>query len=249
MRLSTVKELFLALTQRYFASANVAFTRQSRAAKPDLALVTLTFGNVKRSWDSARYQVDGQTVAAYASRVSVVVDLFTHGAPVLDDNGKPFAYEDTAVEDMLAFADFLGSEFVINWCNRNDLSLMIDGDIQELTGLVNDNNYEYRSRLNLMLYFTQQAVGNTAVLSEDSIQYPSGYIDENGDPIYTPVEPPKATSTTGQGKDSSAEIDRMNPVIIPTTDFTSSSGGSNELAQLETGYFTEVEIKEEIGNE
>lgn len=245
MRLATAKELFRALTQRYFAGANVVFARQSRAAKMDIPLVTLTFGNVKRSWDSVRSEVDGHTVAAYASRVSIVVDLFTHGSPVLDDDGKPFAYENTAVDDMLAYVDFLGSQFVTDWCHRNDMSLMIEGDVQDLTGLVNDNNYEYRSRLNLMLHFTQQAVGYAAVMSEDSIQYPTGETDENGDPIYTTVEPTKTTSSTGLIEGGSAEAGTVDPVIIPATEITPSGGGSEELAKLETGYFTEVIDKEE----
>lgn len=245
MRLTTVKELFRALTERYFAGANVVFAKQSRAPKLELALVTLTFGNAKRAWDSIRYEVDGTTVAAYPSRISVVVDLFTHGAPVLDEEGKPFAYENTAMDDMLSFADFLGSQFVIDWCNRNDLSLLIEGDPQDLTGLVNDNNYEYRSRLNLWINFTQEAVGYAGVLTEASIQYPTGETDENGDPVYSPVEPAKTTSSTGLIEGSSAEAGKADPVIIPTTVITSSGGGSEELAKLETGYFSEVNDKEE----
>lgn len=245
MRLSTAKELFHTLTQRYFAGAEVVFAKQSRAAKMELALVTLTFGNVKRTWDPVRCDVDGTGVAAYPSRVSVVVDLFTNGSPVKDEAGNTFAYENTAMDDMLAFADFLGSQFVVDWCNRNDLAVLIDGDVQDLTGLVNDNNYEFRSRMNLMLHFTQQAVGASGILSEDSIQYPTGEYDEFGEPIYSPVEPPKTTNTTGLDEDSSVEAGITNPVIIPTPVITSSGGGSDELAQQETGYFTEVDIKEE----
>ena len=245
MRLTTVKELFLAVTERYFTGANVVFAKQSRAAKMDLALITLSFGNVKRAWDSIRYEADGHTVAAYPSKVSVVVDLYTNGVPVLDEDGKPFAYENTAMDDMLAFADYLGSQFVVDWCNRNDLSVAIEGDIQDLTGLVNDNNYEYRSRMNLMLHFTQRAVGYAAVLSEESIQYPTGEYEANGEPIYTTVVPKRVTSSTGLIEGSSAEAGTVDPVIIPTPLITSSGGGSEELAKLETGYFTEFNDKEE----
>lgn len=244
MRLSTVKELFLALSQRYFAGANVVFAKQSRAAKMDIPLVTLTFGNVRRAWDPVDYEIDGTNVSAYPSRVGVVVDLFTHGEPVLDDDGKPFAHENTAMDDMLAFADFLGSHFVADWCNRNDLTILIEGDIQDLTGLLNDNNYEFRSRMNLMLHFTQKAVGNTAVMSEASILYPTGESDEFGNQIYSDVEPPETTSTTGLNNSKSGDA-QATPVIVPAFESTPSGGGSDELAQLETGYFTEVELKEE----
>lgn len=236
MRLSTVKELFRALTQRYFAGANVVFAQQSRVAKPDIPLVTLNFGNVKRQWDAVQSNADGVSVASYPSRVSVVIDLFTHGAPVTDDAGIVVAHEDTAMDDMLAYVDFLSSQFVIDWCNRNDLAVLVEGDVQDLTGLVNDNNYEFRSRLNIWIYFTHETAGYTFVLDEDSIQYPTGDTDESGDPILTPVKPP-TTSNTDEEPD---------PVIIPVVKPTPSGGGSEELAQLETGYFTEVIIEEEM---
>lgn len=235
MRLSNVKELFQALTQRYFAGASVVFAQQSRVAKPEIPLVTLNFGNVKRHWDAMQYNADGEPVAAYPSRVSVVVDLFTHGAPVKDDEGAVIAHEDTAMDDMLAYLDFLGSQFVIDWCNRNDLSVLVEGDVQDLTGVVNDNNYEFRSRLNLWIYFTHMTAGHAFVLDEDSIQYPTGEEDEEGEPIYSPVMPPVDSSTD----------EEPDPVIVPVVKPTPSGGGSEELARLETEYFTEVIIEED----
>ena len=34
-------------------------------------------------------------------------------------------------------------------------------------------------------------------------------------------------------------------IVVPKYEQTSSGGGSDELAQMETGYFTEAEIKED----
>ena len=108
---------------------------------------------------------------------------------------------------------------------------------------MNDNNYEYRARLPVLFYFTQKAVGHAAVLKEESIQYPTGEEDpESGQPIYTPEEPEETESTSGQyeGADYNTE-----DIVIPKFEQSSSGGGSEELAQKETGYFTEVDIKEE----
>lgn len=38
-------------------------------------------------------------------------------------------------------------------------------------------------------------------------------------------------------------------IVVPTFEPSASGGGTEELAKEETGYFTEVEIKEETGNE
>lgn len=205
MRVSKVKELFRTLTAKYFAGAEVTFTRQSRVAKPQLPLVTITQGNVRRPLSPVYEEENGFDVGNYTSRISLTVDLFTHGQAVVDDEtGEPIAYEDTAVDDMLWFVDFLGSQYTIDWCHRNDVAILVDGDVRDLTGIINDDNYEYRSQITVMMYFTQKAVGYTATLLEESIA--------SGTPIYRQ---------------------------------TSSGGGTKELSEKESGYFTEAEIKEE----
>jgi len=172
------------------------------------------------------------------------VDLFTSGLPVVEEEtGKTIAFENTAMDDMLSFADFLNSQHTVEWCHDRDVSVLIDGDVQDLTGIVNDNNYEFRSRLSVLFYFTQTAVGHSAVLSEDSIQYPTGKFDEEtGEPVYTPEPPKVEESTSGL---FGSDTDDNGGVVKPHFVQTSSGGGTEELASEETGYFTEVEIKED----
>lgn len=249
MRVSQAKELFRQLTKTYFAGATVTFTRQSRAAKADLPLVTISPGNVKRPLHPTYKVQDGVQIGSYLSRISMTVDLFTNGTPVIDDEtGETVAYENTATDDILAFADFLGSQHAIEWCNRNDVSVLIEGEAQDLTGLVNDNNYEFRSRLIVMFYFTQRTVGSTAVLSEESILYPTDEKDESGKLIYTPKEPAPTTSSSGTYAGITEDVSEQ-PIIEPVFKESPSGGGTQELADNGTGYFTEVEIKEDTGNE
>lgn len=181
----------------------------------------------------------------YLSRFSITVDLFTNGSPVVDEvSGKAVAYEDNAVDDMLSFADFLNSEHTVQWSHQNDVSILIDGDVLNLTGVVNDTSYEFRSRLTVQFYFTQKAVGASTALLESSLQYPTGEKDpETQEPTYTPTEPPETDSKSGPWGDEEE------PIVVPTFEPSASGGGTEELAKEETGYFTEVEIKEETGNE
>mgnify|MGYP001039048119 CR=1 FL=1 len=250
MRVSEAKKLFKELTQEYFAGAWVTFSRQSRVAKPEIPLVSITPGNVNRPLSPTYGNAGGEVLGYYLSRIQMTVDLFTRGKPVTDDEtGKTVAYENTAVDDMLAFADFLNSPHTVDWSNIHDVTLLIEGDVQDLTGLVNDTNYEFRSRLVVSFYFTQRAVGQAAVATEESIQ-------------LAPVEPPTGpdpgtegpggdtpgSGTPGSGEGSTPGGIQPKPgdtVIVPQFEQTSSGGGSEELAKEMTGYFTEVEIKEE----
>lgn len=248
MRVSQAKELFRQLTKSYFAGATVTFTRQSRAAKSKAPLVTITPGNVKRPLHPVYKMQDGVQVGSYPSRISMTVDLFTHGAPVIEDEtGKTVAYENTALDDMLAFADFLGSQHTIEWSNRNDVSILVEGEAKDLTGLVNDNNYEFRSQLMVMFYFTYETIGYASVHLEESIQYPTGELDpETGEPLYT-TEKPIPTESVIASSGIITEEDES--IVVPQFKQTHSGGGTEVLAEEETGYFTEVEIKEETGNE
>lgn len=248
MRVSQAKELFCQLVSSYFAGAEVTFTRQSRVAKPQIPLVTLTPGNVKRPLAPVYKMIDGTLVGHYASQISMQIDLFTHGRPVVDEEtGRIVAYENTAIDDMMYFADFLNSQHTIEWCHKHDVAILIDGDAQDLTSLVNDNNYEFRSKLVVMFYFTQKSIGHSAILLEGSIQYPTGEVDpDTGEEIYTQNEPEENESTTGQFGGASEDIAG---IVVPKFEETSSGGGTKELAERDTGYFTEAEIKEEKINE
>lgn len=246
MRVMQARELFRQLTASYFAGAKVVFSNQSRAAKQKQPLVVLTPGNLNRPNTPNYSVVDGVQIASYLSRLSITVDLWTNGSPVVDpDTGQTVAYENDALDGMMSFADFLNSQHTVNWSHDHDVSVLIDGDALDMTGLVNDNNYEFRARLSVLFYFTQQAVDGSAVLSEDSVVYPTGEKDPvTEEPVYSPEEPIETESPTG-----GYETDYIKKVeeatVKPTFEPTTSGGGSEELAQESTGYFNEAEIKEE----
>lgn len=251
MKVGQAKELFRSLVKKYFDGAQVVFANQSRTPMQEIPLVVITPGNVNRPTHPNYEVVDGVLVANYLSRFSLTVDLFSNGAPVIDEEtGETVAYEDNAEDDLLAFADFLNSEYALAWSHKNDVSILIDGDVLSLTGVVNDTTYQYRARLTAQFYFTQKAVGHAAVLSETSVQYPTGEKDpESGEPIYTPSAPEDTESRTGDWDRIDGKKPVDNVIVKPEFTPTASGGGTEELANLETGYFTEAEIKEEKADE
>ncbi len=160
MKASEAKELFRQLAESFFEGYTLIFSNQSRIAKPRISLVTLTPGNVSRPQAANNETADGVIVGYYLSKMPIVVDLFTNGAAVEDDDGNVVAYSNSAMDEMLSFADYLNSPKCVAWCNEHDVSILIETDVQDLTGVVNDNNYEYRSRLEVLFYFTQETDKN-----------------------------------------------------------------------------------------
>lgn len=239
MRLRDAKDLFWGLTKEFYDTASVIWGRQSRIAKPTVPLVSITTKNVKRQSFPHVSVVDGVLVSSFQVQMSLTVDLFTHGKEIKDGE-TILAYEDTALNDMMNYASFLGSHYVLNWCHNNNITILVEGDAQDMTRLVNDDNYEYRSQLNISLYYTEYAVGETNSLLEDSILYKKVVDNEVK---YLPGEPRDEFSETGSG--TQKYKDPQDEKIDPQFEKDSSEGGTQKLADEITGYFTEAEIKEE----
>lgn len=232
MRPAEARDYFRKLVASYFPNANVIYGRQSHAAKTDIPLVSLTQGNVKRTRDNCGYDIDGAPVYCYPSSMNITVDLFTHGKPVIQ-KGEIVAHDDNAVDEMTAFVDFLGSRHVEEWCLRYDMAISIDGDVQNLSGIINETAYEYRSRVSVWLGFTQTSAGNAAVLSETSIQYPTGIIDPVTEKeTYAPHDPERSATLP----------DESTATIIPSYEDGANVGGSLELASEQAPFFETAEI-------
>ena len=239
MRLAQLKELLRGFFKSYFADAMVVFANQSRVPKADVPLVVLSFGNASRPLFPVNSYINGEVVNNYATSIPLTIDLFTNGAPVYNPStGQNVGYEDTAEDDLLAFADYINSDHAQAWYLNTDIAVLVDGEVQNLTGAINDNNYEYRARMNLLVYYTQTSVSHAAILNEESLQYP------DGEGNYSSVPPVETQSNTG-GWETDAQRREREAVIIPDFQPTPSGGGTQPLADETTGYFTEAEIKEE----
>ncbi len=165
MRVKEAKDLFRLLVKEHFADYMIIFDKQSRTAKPNIPLVTISPGNVKRHRAANEVLDLAETEGYFHSKIPMILDLFTNGDPVLDDEtGQEIAREDTATDEMSLFANFLDSQYVTMWCNTHDVAIQVEGDVQNLTGIVNDTTYEFRSRLTVNFYFTQKTVGEKAGL-------------------------------------------------------------------------------------
>jgi hypothetical protein len=174
MKTSEAKELFRQKTADFFNGYTVIWARQSRTPKPKVPLVMLTPGNVSRPKAANYSYVEGEPIGHYLSKIPIVVDLFTHGTPIMEE-GEVVAYDNTAMDEILCFADFINSQKTNDWCLANNIAFLTDTDAQDLTGVVNDTNYEYRARITINVYFTQDTdttigLENTGYFSDTSIQ-------------------------------------------------------------------------------
>lgn len=228
MKVYELKEAVRELTMLYFTGATVTYAKQSFVAKPVKPLVTLSTGAVSRSMNPPTQILDGRPVAFYPATIPIQVDLFTHGLQKEVALGFTPIVENTAEDDMLGFADFLNSDFAVQWCHERDIAVVVPNTVEDLTGLINDTNYEFRAMLELVVYFTMTAIGYTGTLAPESIK-----VQEDPGGEETPGGPETGESVT------------LEPVITVSP----SGGGNEELAEQEDGYFSNVEINDKLVKE
>lgn len=231
MDVGEARQAIYDLTKYYFQSANVTYAKQSFRVKPSTPLVTLSFGSVSRPLNPPVKIIDGRPVSLYPSTMMVQIDLFTQGKQRDIAQGVTPVMENTAANDLMKFANFLNSEFAIQYCRRKDIAIVLLENVQDLTDLINDTNYEYRAMLELELRFTSYAIGYTGTLSIESVKH------EKIDPVTgKPI-----SGGDIQGDDITE--------LVPEVEETTSGGGNAEATTEEGDYFTNVRINDKLVKE
>lgn len=218
------------IVKKYFDGAEVDFANQNHKPKANAPYVCITLGSPIRDLFPSVTLVDGRLISYYQTKLPVQIDLFTHGGDGEPDATGYVTGEDTAVDDLIDFSDYLESEYVIAWCHRIDAAIAMKGTVQNLTGLLADTDYEFRAMLEFDFCYVHKAVGHAGIQGESSIHYPGSQTPASNDGSEPGYETP----------DESAD----GVTITPSFEPTASGGGSRKLVEdTETGYFTEVEIE------
>ena len=80
--------------------------------------------------------IDGHPVSYYPASVPVQIDLFTNGRQEETEPGFAPIVENTAEEDLLSFSSFLNSPYATQWCDRENISIVIDEQGAVAMGLI-----------------------------------------------------------------------------------------------------------------
>ena len=152
---------------------------KTKPVNPASPMVSLGLAQVQRPYRPARRYINGIPYDSYPSNTMLSVDLFTKGAPATDEPNVTSRNENTAVNDLTDFANFINSVYVDHWSGRNGISLKVR-TIQDLTALINDTSWQYRALLEIDVGFMQTSVGYTGTNFERGIEF-----DRDGNPIGT----------------------------------------------------------------
>lgn len=183
------------ITKKYFTGAVVGFSGQSANVKSKSPYVCITPGSPTRDQFPVQRMVNDRMVSYYQTKLPLQIDLYTNGAEGSPGPDGFVTMEDTAVDDMTDFVDYLESPYVIHWCDRINATIVVNGPVQQLTGLVTDTDYQFRAMVELVFCYVHKAVGYTGIQGESSIVYPeSRTLQANPEPPIH-LEPQKTPGT------------------------------------------------------
>ena len=172
-----LKQKLYNLVSIYFGGAAVSWGKVSGTVKSGSPAIVLNTGDIKRSYQPIRKNIEGVSVNSYPSSTTLQVDLYTKGEKVIKKQNVTAANENTAVNDLVEFVNFLGSEWVDVWTFHEDITIIAD-TVRNLSDIINDVRWEYRAMVELEIWFTQSAAGHTGTMWDGGVAY-----DENGNPL------------------------------------------------------------------
>lgn len=224
MTVIQLKSCLFDMIARYFAGATVCWTEQG-GVKSALPFVTLRLGSVQRERFPHVEHQGGVPVSLYPSQTLLEVMLYTKGAVRTEPGRTPIAVN-TALSDMQDFLNYMDSSLVQNMTERLNIALQTEGPTQDVSALLGANQYEFRALQEFTVDFLQEAHGAAGI---------APYIPAVTSPDAPPVNP---------------DVPPLDPDVpqepeIPAWEQTASGGGTQILADACTGWFEDVEIRDE----
>lgn len=171
MNLSQVREKLYEITAMFFAEATVIWAEQI-STKPLVPYVTIKIGNISKSLFP---YVDEKTrIKYYPCSTIAEINLYTKGKLIHVNEKVTGNYENTALDDMMDFVKFIESETVTDIIVGYNLDIQLMPPIRDLSEIMNDTKYRYRSMAEFTINYMEEAKGLYGISGNEKIPNSSG---------------------------------------------------------------------------
>ena len=172
MSLSLIRGHIFNLVSEFFQGATIAWVEQVNT-KPDIPYVTLKTGAINKSLFPVSDEVPGTSY--YICNTVLEINLYTRGREVrFEEDDCLLNYENTAVSDLMDFVLFLESEEILDRIAGYNLDIQLMPPVRDLTELLNDSKYRYRSMAEFTVSFVLESSGRFGVSGMEQIPNSSG---------------------------------------------------------------------------
>jgi len=156
MNLEDVKDIVWEVVEGFFSGASVVWAEQT-ATMPTPPYVTLKVRNPRRT---VHVQVDDEGNKLYSCSATFEMNLFTKGKKMKKGQGTTVNYSNTAISDLADFFIYLDSDEGLLIQQNKEITMELDGDIQDLSSLENSSEFRYRSMADIKVSYIQNVGGS-----------------------------------------------------------------------------------------
>lgn len=173
MKIEEAKKYAREIVASYFGDDHVFFANNKMALRPEPYITVGFLGNRRQSFAGKIVDKEGFQNHYREITLHCEVNLYTKGKDVSFGKGEP-VYENTSLEDMDAFLDFIESDASVEDLDRHDCAIVVSSEVRDLAGLQqNSTHYQYRSNLEFDLHFTDESHGLYGQNNVDEKRIPS----------------------------------------------------------------------------
>lgn len=156
MDLGAVKQLIYEMAVRYHPGALVVWEK-TKGVTPRPPYITLGYSNLERSLFPL--SDDENEHKYYNYTLTFEINLYTVGKEIKVNGEGTGAYENTAVEDLEEFVRFLDSGAITDELAMKEVTIVLIPPIRDLSELIGDTKFNYRSMAEFAVSFVQEADG------------------------------------------------------------------------------------------
>ena len=154
MSLEDVRQILYDLVAGFFVGATVIWAEQTNT-KPPLPYITLKTNGLKRS----TFPIDFGSDRFYNAGMTLEINLYTQGKPIVVDENTTGNFINTAVSDLADFFIYIDSDRMVDIVSEAGIDIMLMTPVRDLTELKNEVKYRYRAMAEAEVSFAMLANG------------------------------------------------------------------------------------------
>lgn len=169
MDVNGLKALFFSICENFFNGTNIMWVGEG-SETPPLPLITLRTDTLNKAtfpFDEG-FNEDGQFIEYYNADIMLEVKAYSKGYVGNVEEGVIQTAENTAMNDMQQFADYIASQGMIEQLGKYKVNMIQEGPVRDTSVVKSGSRYEYSAMVEYKVNFILETSGVYAVSSQSS---------------------------------------------------------------------------------
>lgn len=164
MDVNGLKTLLQSICTTFFNGTNIKWVGEG-SETPPLPLITLRLDTLNKAtfpFDEV-FEEDGQFIEYYNADIMLEVKAYSKGYVGDAKEGVIQSAENTAMNDLQQFADYIASLGMVEQLGKDDVSMVQEGPVRDTSIVKSGSRYEYSAMVEYKVNFILESSGKYGV--------------------------------------------------------------------------------------